>query len=261
MKVPRLIPYYGSKHSIASKYPPPLYPTIVEPFAGSAAYSSFYPDREIILIDKDPIIAGIWDWLTSTTKDEILNLPLIEPDQLVSELDTHQAAKWLIGFWFNPGSSQPRSKMSTFAKEHLKEDSRYYLSYGAGWHKRTRMRVVESIDLIKHWFVVASNYYEYPNEEATWFIDPPYNNKAGSRYKYKSIDYNHLAKWCLSREGQVIVCENHGADWLPFAPLTSMNGQCHDRIEAIYTNTPNWQPPKFIPTKLNRESIADYLRV
>jgi site-specific DNA-adenine methylase len=82
-KIPRLIPYYGAKHSIARKYPPPEYPTIIEPFAGSAAYSSLYSDREIILIDKDPIIAGIWKWLIGASEDEILELP-IDPTRRVS---------------------------------------------------------------------------------------------------------------------------------------------------------------------------------
>lgn len=40
----------------------------------------------------------------------------------------------------------------------------------------------------------------------------------------KGIDYFHLAKYCLNREGQVIVCENDKADWLPFQVLKENKG-------------------------------------
>jgi hypothetical protein len=58
-----------------------------------------------------------------------------------------------------------------------------------------------------------------PDTEATWFVDPPYA-VAGKSYKVRFTDYPRLAEWCKGREGQVIVCENEGADWLPFTPLT-----------------------------------------
>jgi 16S rRNA G966 N2-methylase RsmD len=61
------------------------------------------------------------------------------------------------------------------------------------------------------------------SEPATWFIDPPYQ-KAGRHYRFgpDQIDYDELATWCLSRPGQVIVCENEGADWLPFQNLSEV---------------------------------------
>ena len=56
--------------------------------------------------------------------------------------------------------------------------------------------------------------------EATWFIDPPYR-VAGRHYRFgpDDIDYVSLGEWCRERPGLVIVCENAGADWLPFRPL------------------------------------------
>ena len=55
------------------------------------------------------------------------------------------------------------------------------------------------------------------NEEATWFIDPPYQF-GGHEYKCsnKQIDFAKLAEWCEDRNGQAIVCENTKATWLPF---------------------------------------------
>ena len=72
--------------------------------------------------------------------------------------------------------------------------------------------------MIKNWTIEQLSYEQIPNQDAHWHIDPPYNNKAGSNYICGSagIDYDHLAAWCKSREGVVQVCENEGADWLPF---------------------------------------------
>jgi hypothetical protein len=38
------------------------------------------------------------------------------------------------------------------------------------------------------------------------------------------INYNDLAIWCKSRNGQVIVCENGDANWLDFKPIKSFSG-------------------------------------
>lgn len=47
--------YYGRKKQIAKYYPSPNYSVIVEPFAGSAAYSLYENNwkKDVILIEKD----------------------------------------------------------------------------------------------------------------------------------------------------------------------------------------------------------------
>lgn len=57
--------YYGRKKQIAKYYPLPNYNIIVEPFAGSAAYSLYsnYWNRDVILIEKDEKVVNIWEWL------------------------------------------------------------------------------------------------------------------------------------------------------------------------------------------------------
>ncbi len=57
--------------------------------------------------------------------------------------------------------------------------------------------------------------------KATWFVDPPYQNM-GKLYKENKIDYQELGTYCRERLGQVMVCENEGADWLPFEKLTEI---------------------------------------
>ena len=57
---------------------------------------------------------------------------------------------------------------------------------------------------------------------ATWFVDPPY--RGGKRrtipLRLWRHRLRHLAQWCRrSRQGQVAVCENKGACWLPFVDV------------------------------------------
>ena len=49
------------------------------------------------------------------------------------------------------------------------------------------------------------------------------------------MDFTSLGEWCLERQGQLIVCENEGADWLQFQPLTVFRGSTKTQIEVMYT--------------------------
>lgn len=86
------------------------------------------------------------------------------------------------------------------------------------WSPRRRERISRIASEIRHWHVFNDRYDRLPDVEATWFIDPPYQGSAGTHYKHgsKALDYAALGAWCQSRRGQVIVCENEGADWLPW---------------------------------------------
>ena len=90
---------------------------------------------------------------------------------------------------------------------------------------------------IKHWKIICGDYRDLENKNATWFIDPPYQY-GGEHYIHgnKDICYWALGQWCKSRQGQVLVCENTKADWLPFEPLKKMRGQSHTTVEAMWTN-------------------------
>lgn len=63
--------YYGGKWRAAPRYPKPEFSRIVEPFAGAAGYSMRYPSRQVILVEKHPIIAEIWRWLIAARESEI----------------------------------------------------------------------------------------------------------------------------------------------------------------------------------------------
>lgn len=62
--------YFGGKYRLGIKYPPPTYNTIIEPFAGAAGYALNYSERNVILCDLNPIIAGIWKYLITAKSEE-----------------------------------------------------------------------------------------------------------------------------------------------------------------------------------------------
>lgn len=96
------------------------------------------------------------------------------------------------------------------------------------WGASTRARIAEDVNRIRHWAVLegSSPYWQLPNFEATWFIDPPYQHVPPAYRRgdidCNTIDFAHLAAWVKSRKGQVIVCEKEGADWLPFKPFRAL---------------------------------------
>lgn len=202
--------YYGGKYRIAPKYPKPTEKKIIEPFAGSAGYSLRYPDHKVVLFDKDPIISGLWQYLISVSESEILSLPIV-----VDHVDNLRCAKeacWLIGFWLNKGSVSPGKSHSAWSRRGDRPNS--------FWGESIRFRIANQLKYIRHWKAFNSDYTEIiDNNLATWFIDPPYCSRAGSLYRFSKIDYKHLAQWCLSRSGQIIICESDQANWLKFQPL------------------------------------------
>lgn len=202
--------YFGGKFQNAPKYPRAECPTIIEPFAGAAGYSvRRYSGRKVILFDKSPIISGIWWYLIHTKEEEILRLPskVEHIDLLPSTIP--QEAKWLMGFWMNAASAVPCKQPSQWKRDYPKNS--------IGWN-RAKLIVAKQLKYIRHWKVMESDYQEIPNIKGTWFIDPPYQTQ-GVHYPYNKIDFDHLSGWISNRNGQVIVCENDGATWLPFIPL------------------------------------------
>ena len=217
--------YYGRKEKVFKYYPSPKNDTIIEPFAGSAVYSLKNFEKNIIILDKDERIINIWNYLKEVSGDEILSLPLLTKGQSLndSEFDSlNMVQKDLISFFTNPSSAQPKRSVGKFNI----------------WHEKNRKRLSEDVNKIRHWEILLGDYRDIPNQEATWFIDPPYQGNGGKYYKHgnKGIDYNELSEWVQNRLGQVIVCENSEADWLPFRPLKRLQGQRHKTIEVIWEN-------------------------
>lgn len=223
--------YYGSKSKIVDYYPPPKYKRIIEPFAGSARYSLKYWQNDVLLVDKYPVIVEVWNYLKNASEADILKLPMIstQGDDLRS-FDLSIEEKNFMGFLVASGSASPQNKITK--------------NKTASWNNPAVMlkRIAKDLHKIKHWEIKLGSYDEIENKEATWFIDPPYQF-GGEHYKEsnKNIDFANLAEWCKTRNGQIIVCENTKANWLPFRQLTkrsdnSANAHKSKTIEAIWSN-------------------------
>lgn len=209
--------YYGGKWRMAPKYPTPKYSKIIEPFAGSAGYSTRLDAGIVDLYDVCPSVGRIWQGLLNSSAEEILNLP-VDGFESINELDVPEWCCDLIGYWVAKGRVSPARFWSPWGRQY-RGDSIAYV-----WGRKVRERIASQLEGIFWWSFSPRSYETIENEPATWFIDPPYQGKCGRKYTYSDIDYTHLADWCLSRKGQIIVCEIEGANWLPFETLGTFQG-------------------------------------
>lgn len=216
--------YYGRKSKVVKYYPHAIYPTIIEPFAGSAVYSLYKDNwqKKIILIDKYDVIFRIWKYLQQASMEDILKLPDVKNGEELIRVNGFnellQEEKWLIGFSVNNGSGMPKNVAGR-------------MNFNS-WF-RDKKRIAGDLHKIKHWDIRCDEYFNAPDIKATWFIDPPYQS-GGKYYKHKNVDYVKLAEWCKTRQGQIIVCENSKSNWLPFVSLKEMSGQLHKTTEVMY---------------------------
>lgn len=199
--------YYGRKAKLARRYPTATRDTIIEPFAGSAAYSCLpeHRERNVILVEKDEVVVEQWHRLLTMTDSELRSLrPLVVGER----------------------TSDPLQIMASVSKRWWQ-----YRNFtvtpiaAANWSVLCR-QWPNVIPQLRHWRVIHGDYHIAPEVEATWFIDPPYVGAPGDGYRHGSsaLDYDALARWVLARRGQVIACEGEGADWLPFRPLCTLVG-------------------------------------
>lgn len=167
------------------------------------------------------------------TPEEVLALPdirigeTLEECESVHDLKVCEEARYLIGFWLGRASTSPRKRPSAW----LRKDP------DTTWGPRSRNRIASQVTKIRHWKLFEGSYDSVPDVEATWFIDPPYQ-EAGTQYVFGSqmLDFKTLGEWCQSRRGQTVVCENVGADWLPFRPWRVIQSTTGVSKEAIWTN-------------------------
>jgi len=212
--------YYGSKSKIINHYPPPKEDKIIEPFAGSARYALKYFDREVLLVDKYEVVVNLWKYLKDASEGDILRLPDMNKGDDLRNMDLSTIEKTLIGFCIGRGATGSRNTCGNFND----------------WNT-DRQRIARNLHKIRHWEIKLGSYDEIENQKSTWFIDPPY--QYGGEYYRKSnkdINFNILSRWCKSRQGQVIVCENSKADWMNFKQMIKLSGQKHTTHEVIWSN-------------------------
>jgi site-specific DNA-adenine methylase len=245
--------YYGSKSKIVGLYPEPKHTTIVEPFAGAAKYALYHCEKKpatykVIIVEKNPVVAGVWEWLISVTREELLSLPTFKPRERIPQLPNVNARNFLC-FMQNQGSAVPHNTVGTFAA-----------CSGEKLH-RSLQRIADKLHLIRDWQLLKCDYQSTPDIEATWYVDPPYYHQKVYPIG-RDINYTQLARWCKTRKGQVIVAENDNAPWLPFRTLVTCAGQRSTstlRNEGIWTNddiTPTDFVEYITPTPQRQPSLS-----
>ena len=227
--------YYGSKTLLSKYYPYPKYDTIVEPFAGSGAYSIFHlkrnPSMRAILLEKDIRVYETWKYLLqNATPDDIMNYKTPEIGEKTSDFLIMTCAV-----------SNAVSKCKEMK----------YTERLAKVFEIQKRRLLNALYLRDRIQIVNDDYRNCKNKKSTWFIDPPYQvtesvnpntvfangNGYGKGFGSSDMDYDFLAEWSKGRNGQAIVCEKVGANWLDFKVLkdgkTSMG---KNYKEVFWTN-------------------------
>jgi len=234
--------YYGAKTNIVDHYPPPKFDKIIEPFAGSARYALKYFDRDVLLVDKYEVIVKIWKWLQQCSPSDILKLPkFLKPGSKIDNISFDcEEAKLFYSFIIGKGSERPRNTVTN----RIAVDRPNHINHNL-------KRIAGDLDKIKHWTIIHGCYTQLDNEKATWFIDPPYQH-GGHSYPEgnKNIEFLELGKWCKSRLGHIIVCENTKAKWMEFKPILDQKGSRFKTTEAIWSN---------YPTAFDHQQIKLYL--
>ena len=207
--------YYGAKYTVAKYAGPPRRDLVIEPFCGSAAYTTRYAPRRAALYDISPDICALWDWLIHCSEADVRTIPdSFEHFEEVERLS--KGAALLVRFWVSKGRAEPSGKLSPWYFQYRNEgDCRV-------WGPAVKARILAQKPVIAAWTVDQLSFEKIPLREAHWHVDPPYNNNAGSRYPFSDVDYAALAAWCAQCPGAVDVFENEGATWLKFQPLCSV---------------------------------------
>ena len=200
---------------------------IVEPFAGSAAYAVHHAARidRAVLIDLDERLINLWHEIQSMTAADV--------DRIGATLDGERITHPLLAGM--AGGTQMDATLSGKSRQVTPRMRQHW--------PNVRRRIVAALPYIRTWDIRHGHYTDAPDITATWFIDPPYQpiiSTAGSEYRHHDIDYDHLAAWCRTRVGAVIVCDQSPAAWLPFSPLIKQaNGAgtgTAARTEVIWRN-------------------------
>lgn len=224
--------YYGAKWTTARYLGPPRRDAVVEPFAGSACYSTRWDVKEAYLFDVSEDIVALWDWLIHCSVADVVAVP-DRFEHIDEVMALPRGPSLLVRFWIAKGRAEPTQTLSP-----------WYFQYRDApdcsvWGPYVKQRVVTQKPGIASWKVAQLSYTQIPNCDAHWHIDPPYEGDPGRRYTHDVVDYAHLALWAQGRFGAVDVCENEGASWLPFTKLAEVvtsrgRRDGHRSIEAVW---------------------------
>jgi site-specific DNA-adenine methylase len=234
--------YFGSKLTSSQHYPAPTdEETIVEPFAGGAGYSirhwqrSDGSPRPVLLIEKNPRMAALWQWLIQADPGEVLRLPVDLPvgSDIRDALGQTPQAE-LVARWQRVGAfRQNAGGYVVSAGKRGKDGKPKPADVDGLWCTRTRERVAAGLHRFRTWRCLCAGYDALelaPGDgPALVYVDPPYQHFSPRNYPgaHEPLDFKALGAWCQrqARHARVVVCEardevrNREPDWLPFEPL------------------------------------------
>jgi hypothetical protein len=200
-----VIYYLGRKGRLASSYEEPQYDLVIEPFAGSMAYSLHWRPRAAIGLEANGFVVQLWRQLCGMSVSDIKTMQPPHIGTYTTDL-----------YWMLTSSSATALKAKGLTmNEFMYERALSQQQMTIREHNYTRNSIL----------YIHDDYREAPDVAATWFIDPPYSGVNGGYHpEYSTLDYEELAMWCLDRKGQLIVCEDNNGWWLPFKPHRNSRG-------------------------------------
>lgn len=180
--------YYGAKTTIVKLYPKPINHKIIEPFAGTARYSLEHFENDILLVDKYDVIIKIWHFLQQASEKDVLAINrVLVPHKKADEYQfDSEGEKLLFQFLIKKAPERPSLKVT----DRVAIARPNYMNFSL-------KRIASNLFKIRHWKIELGTYQDIPNQNATWFIDPPYEF-GGACYPCSSrhIDFNALGNWC-----------------------------------------------------------------
>ncbi len=218
--------HLGSKYLSGAYYPPPRFGTIIEPFAGGAGYATRYHRRKVILVERDPEVARVWRYLIGASAREILALPDLPEGGSLDDVRCSDDVRALISRNLNLATG-PRKRFTAW---------RDAAHRNILWGPNLRARLAAQVERIRHWRVIEGDYTKAPDVEATWFVDPPYQKLKARMYAFDAdaLDFASLGAWCKARRGQVMVCEQAPAAWLPFRAFRETLAAHRGRQKSVW---------------------------
>lgn len=164
--------YSGNKRSMLKHLPAPPAgtETIVEPFAGSMAYSLGYRPRQVILAEGNEDVRELWNWVVSPFGCSVQQLTDLEAAKPTEKVDIRT-----IGL-IKPAETLMRLSISGVYTGQLSS----YIAYPQ--HKFDLTRVKESLPYLQNSVdkLVRSDFRDTVDEKGLFFIDPPYLGTKGN---------------------------------------------------------------------------------
>lgn len=160
--------YSGSKKRLIKYLPaPPLRTaTIVEPFAGSAAYGMHYKPESLVLAEANTDVRELWEWLATTaTEEELKELEAKKPTEKV-DIRSLELPK--------PQETLMRLSISGAYVGQLSS----FIAYPQ--HSFNLSGVAEALHYIRRSVRIAADFRETAGLNALYFIDPPYLGTQGN---------------------------------------------------------------------------------